>query len=46
MEVDEESATTKLEYEGETFYFCSEECKTEFAEDPEGFLEEEEEVSE
>ena len=46
MEVDDATAASQLQYEGETFYFCSEECKNEFTDDPESFLEEEEELSE
>lgn len=42
MEVDAKSAAGTAEYEGETFYFCSAECRREFAEDPESYLEEEE----
>lgn len=38
MEVDEGAAPAKTEHEGETYYFCSEECRTEFLQDPEEFL--------
>ncbi len=37
MEVTEEDAPTS-EYEGMTYYFCCEECKEEFDEDPESYV--------
>ena len=37
MMVDEEEAETTSTYKGETFYFCSEECKAEFDQDPERY---------
>lgn len=36
--VDESKATAKLEYEGDTYYFDSEECKKRFESDPEAFV--------
>ena len=38
MQVDEKSATWKSEYNGRTYYFCSEACRTEFLEKPEKYL--------
>ena len=38
MEVEEEQAVARSEYEGVTYYFCSESCKEEFDEDPEKYL--------
>ncbi len=37
MEVDEKKAT-KVEYQGKTYYFCSERCKRDFQERPEQFV--------
>ena len=34
MTVDEESAPASSEYEGKTYYFCSQDCKEEFDSDP------------
>ena len=34
MEVDEKKIQFKSEYEGKTYYFCSEMCKTNFEKDP------------
>jgi Cu+-exporting ATPase len=38
MEVDESSAARKYEYQGQTYYFCSQNCLAKFKEDPEKFL--------
>lgn len=38
MEVDESSAAGRVEYKGETFYFCSTDCKKKFAADPEKYV--------
>jgi YHS domain-containing protein len=37
MEVEESKAEARSEYQGKTFYFCSESCKAEFDKDPESF---------
>jgi YHS domain-containing protein len=37
-EVDEKTAPAKTEYEGDTYYFHSEECKKRFESDPESFV--------
>ena len=38
MEVNEETATHKSEYEGTTYYFCCGGCKSTFDRDPEKFV--------
>lgn len=38
MDVDPESVAATSEYEGETFYFCSEGCKRRFDQDPERYV--------
>jgi YHS domain-containing protein len=38
MEVDEEAAMWKSEYQGKTYYFCAPQCKATFDADPERFL--------
>jgi Cu+-exporting ATPase len=40
MEIAPDSAEARLVYEGETFYFCCDECKRIFDADPETFLDE------
>lgn len=42
MVVHPENAIASVEYGGKTYYFCSEECKDEFNEDPEMYIAEEE----
>ncbi len=44
MDVDEKQAHVKTEYEGETYFFCSQECQEEFEDDPETYLEDLEEL--
>ena len=44
MEVDERAAPAQTEYEGRTYYFCSNSCKQDFLESPERYLEGEEEM--
>jgi YHS domain-containing protein len=34
MKIDENTAPAKAEYQGRTFYFCSEECKAAFQQQP------------
>lgn len=41
MEVDEEKAQAKSEYQGKTYYFCSEHCKMQFEKEPEKYVEKE-----
>ena len=38
MEIDPASAKLRSEYEGRTYNFCSEECKSEFDREPEKYL--------
>ncbi len=38
MDVTEQKAAGKAGYRGETYYFCSEKCRTKFEEDPEKYL--------
>lgn len=38
MEVNPASAAAQSEYEGQTFYFCSEACKRKFDADPTRYL--------
>jgi YHS domain-containing protein len=42
MEIDEKSAPAKSVYNGQTFYFCHENCKRRFEEDPEKYIDVEE----
>lgn len=37
MDVNEEAASGKVEYEGRTYYFCSAGCKEEFEKAPEKY---------
>ena len=34
MQVDERQARATAEHKGQTFYFCSQECKAKFEQDP------------
>jgi len=34
MEVEEKKAAAKVDYEGQTYYFCAEACKRAFERDP------------
>jgi Cu+-exporting ATPase len=38
MEVSDKDSEYRSQYEGQTFYFCSNECKTKFDESPEDFM--------
>jgi YHS domain-containing protein len=38
MDVNENNPPAKTTYENKTYYFCSEQCKTDFEEDPEEFI--------
>lgn len=38
MDVDEKNAAARSQYRGETFYFCSEDCKQRFDADPERYV--------
>ena len=37
MQVDDRDAAAQSEYEGETYYFCSQGCKKKFDQDPEQY---------
>ena len=39
MEVDEKDTKERSDYMGQTYYFCSSECKDEFEENPEELVE-------
>lgn len=38
MDVDRETAPAQVKYEGETYFFCSDECYQEFMDSPEDFV--------
>ena len=38
MEVDERAAAASTEYAGDTYHFCSEQCKEKFTADPERYV--------
>ncbi len=38
MEVDEKKAAAKSEFKGETYYFCSSNCKVAFDKNPQTFV--------
>jgi YHS domain-containing protein len=42
MEIDKQNAAAKVEYRGQTYYFCSPGCKAAFEKDPEKYLRAEE----
>lgn len=37
MEIDEQSAAGRSQYQGQTYYFCTESCKDEFDRNPEQY---------
>jgi YHS domain-containing protein len=37
MRIEEEDAVARVEYEGDLYYFCSEDCREEFEEAPEDY---------
>ncbi len=39
MSVDEVSGAAQTEFEGKKYYFCSDECKTEFEAEPDEYVE-------
>ncbi len=39
MEISREDAAAKSEYKGNTYYFCSEECKESFEKQPDRYAE-------
>lgn len=38
MEIDEQSAAGRSQYEGETYYFCTQSCKDEFDRNPQQYV--------
>lgn len=38
MEVDEARAPAKATYKGETFYFCSDDCRDQFLRNPDAYV--------
>jgi YHS domain-containing protein len=38
MDVDETSSTLKVEYRGQTYFFCAQSCKERFEGSPEEFI--------
>lgn len=38
MDVDTQSASTKADYQGQTYYFCSPGCKAEFEKNPQKYV--------
>lgn len=40
MQVDEQKAAGKSDYEGHTYYFCAVSCKTKFDKNPDAYLKE------
>lgn len=38
MEINMETAPAKIEYEGQIYYFCSQECKETFVKNPEEYI--------
>lgn len=38
MKLEAEDAVATAEHAGDTYYFCSQECKTEFEESPEDYV--------
>jgi Cu+-exporting ATPase len=37
MSVDEKSAPARAEYQGKTYHFCSEDCRTKFQQNPDRY---------
>ena len=38
MDVDESNAAGKMQYKGDTYYFCSKDCEERFRQDPEQYV--------
>lgn len=38
MEINMETAPAKIEYEGQIYYFCSQDCKEAFVKNPEEYI--------
>jgi YHS domain-containing protein len=37
MQIDEQQAPNKREYQGQTYYFCSSRCQEQFEQDPQRY---------
>ena len=46
MDVKERSAAGESSFEGETYYFCSKDCKVKFDEDPDLYVDEDDDEEE
>lgn len=44
MEVDERSARDKAIHQGQTYFFCSKDCKEEFQDEPDEYIGDEQET--
>jgi YHS domain-containing protein len=38
MQIDEKKAAGKSEYNGKTYYFCAQSCKSKFDQNPQAFV--------
>ncbi len=38
MQIDEKKAEGKIEYEGQTYFFCASGCRQKFAQDPKRYV--------
>ena len=38
MEIDEQSAAGRAQYDGQTYYFCTQSCKDEFEQNPQRYV--------
>jgi YHS domain-containing protein len=38
MQVDEKQAKAQIQHQGQTYYFCSDQCKQRFEENPKRFV--------
>ena len=38
MEIDEQSAAGRSQYEGQSYYFCTQSCKDEFEQNPQQYV--------
>ncbi|MGK7312666.1 MAG: YHS domain-containing protein [Candidatus Longimicrobiales bacterium M2_2A_002] len=40
MQIEKEDAVARVEYKGKAYYFCSEDCSSEFEDNPEDYADE------
>jgi YHS domain-containing protein len=40
MQIEKEDAVARVEYNGKAYYFCSEDCSSEFEDNPEDYADE------